>query len=317
MTSPLVSICCITYNHAPFIRKCLDGFLMQLPPSCVSQDAKQSDWCEILIHDDASTDGTDAIIREYADKYPGLIFPLYEQENQYSKVGAGGIDMFNYRRARGKYIAYCEGDDWWTIPDKLQRQVDWMETHPTYSVCWHLARVYETDTQILRPLHYDFDKPMDVDEDISPEYFLRSSVGQPLSMVYRRGMYDLDWRNHYTNYCDTIEEFHLLRVGKGRLMKFIGGQYNLQSGGVSATKQEVDRSIETCVDYVEMYIYTHESILKPYITKTYLWCNQLCNQYQKQGEWERVMELLHRVSVVLWLRIRLSIIKRKVRHICR
>ena len=105
--NPVVSICCLTYNHAPFIRKCLDGFLMQSPPPCVPQDAKLSDWCEILIHDDASTDGTDDIIREYAAKYPDVVFPLYEEENQYSRGGAGKMDLYNYNRARGKYIAYC------------------------------------------------------------------------------------------------------------------------------------------------------------------------------------------------------------------
>ena len=97
MPTPLVSICCLTYNHAPFIRNCIDGFI-----------AQQTDFpIEILVHDDASTDGTDGIVREYADKYPEIIFPLFEEENQYSRGYAGKMDIeFNYSRARGKYIAY-------------------------------------------------------------------------------------------------------------------------------------------------------------------------------------------------------------------
>ena len=75
MSDPLVSISCITYNHAPFIRECLDGFLMQ----------KTNFPFEILIHDDASTDGTQEIIEEYVAKYPDLIFPIYQVENQYSQ----------------------------------------------------------------------------------------------------------------------------------------------------------------------------------------------------------------------------------------
>ena len=123
MEAPLVSICCLTYNHVPFIRKCLDGFLMQ-----------QTDFpIEILIHDDCSTDGTTEIIRQYEAKYPELIFPLYEEENQYSRGGAGKMDLYNYRRARGKYIAYCEGDDYWTDPLKLQKQVDFLEVFALFS----------------------------------------------------------------------------------------------------------------------------------------------------------------------------------------
>lgn len=124
MNTPLVSVCCITYNHAQFIRKCLDGFLMQ-----------QTDFpIEILIHDDCSTDGTTEIIREYEAKYPNLIFPLYEEENQYQQGKAGEIDFYNYRRARGKYIAYCEGDDYWIDPLKLQKQVDFLESHKDYDL---------------------------------------------------------------------------------------------------------------------------------------------------------------------------------------
>ena len=131
---PLVSICCITYNHAPFIRQCLEGFLMQ-----------KGVVYEILIHDDCSTDGTTEIIKEYAAKYPDLIFPLYETENQYSK--GVDVDIYNYRRVKGKYIAYCEGDDYWTDPLKLQRQVDFMESHSNCSMCYTDCDIYFEETK--------------------------------------------------------------------------------------------------------------------------------------------------------------------------
>lgn len=122
---PLVSVCCITYNHAPFIRQCLDGFMMQ-----------QTDFpFEVLIHDDASTDGTADIIREYEEKYRGIIKPIYQQENQYSKsipISA----TYNFPRAQGKYIALCEGDDYWTDPYKLQKQVDFLEANPSYGIVY-------------------------------------------------------------------------------------------------------------------------------------------------------------------------------------
>ena len=108
-----MSICCLTYNHAKYIRQCMDGFLMQ-----------ETDFpVEILVHDDASTDGTDVILREYEVKYPDKIFPIYEKENKFSRGYRGRMDLFNYTRARGRYIAYCEGDDYWTDPHKLQRQM--------------------------------------------------------------------------------------------------------------------------------------------------------------------------------------------------
>lgn len=122
----MVSIISLAYNHASYIRECLDGFMMQ----------KTNFAFEVLIHDDASTDGTADIIREYEAKYPDIIKPIYQTENQYSK----GIPIgctYLYPRAKGKYIALCEGDDYWTDPFKLQKQVDFLESHPDYVMCCH------------------------------------------------------------------------------------------------------------------------------------------------------------------------------------
>lgn len=128
--SIVVSISCITYNHAPYIRQCLDGFMMQ-----------QTNFAfEVLIHDDASTDGTTEIIKEYEAKYPDVIKPIYEEENQWVK-GRKGSALFNFPRAKGKYIALCEGDDYWTDPLKLQTQVDFLEQNLDYTMCFHSAEI--------------------------------------------------------------------------------------------------------------------------------------------------------------------------------
>lgn len=121
---PLVSISCITYNHASYIKECIDGFLMQ----------KTNFNFEVLIHDDHSTDGTEEIIKEYAKQYPDIIKPLFEKENQYSLGKPIGSAVWNLPRARGEYIAICEGDDYWTDPYKLQKQVDFLESHPDYGM---------------------------------------------------------------------------------------------------------------------------------------------------------------------------------------
>lgn len=126
---PLVSISVITYNHVKYIRQCLDGILMQ----------KVDFTYEVLVHDDASTDGTADIIREYVTKYPHIIKPIYQTENQYSQGKT--IIKFNIDRSHGKYLAFCEGDDYWTDLEKLQRQVNFLETHPEYIGTAHRVRV--------------------------------------------------------------------------------------------------------------------------------------------------------------------------------
>lgn len=131
--TPLVSIICITYNHVRFIRDALDGFVMQ----------KTDFPFEILVNDDASTDGTADIIREYELKYPDLFRCVYQKENQWGKKDICRDILFPM--VRGKYVALNEGDDYWTDENKLQKQVDFMESHPDFSVCFHPVTVHWDD----------------------------------------------------------------------------------------------------------------------------------------------------------------------------
>jgi glycosyltransferase involved in cell wall biosynthesis len=123
---PLVSICCLTFNHEKYIRDAIEGFLMQ----------KTSFPIEIIIHDDASTDNTASIIREYEEKYPDIVKPIYQKENQWSK-GIKPSPNYVWPKAQGKYIALCEGDDYWTDSHKLQKQVNFLEAHPECVLCHH------------------------------------------------------------------------------------------------------------------------------------------------------------------------------------
>lgn len=127
----LVSVCCTAYNHAKYIRSCLDGFVNQ------KTDFKY----EVIVHDDASTDNTANIIREYADKYPEIIKPIF-QKNQYSK-GVPIYEKFIFPKCTGKYIAYCEGDDYWCNENKLQKQVDVLERNPEYVACVHQTKTLD------------------------------------------------------------------------------------------------------------------------------------------------------------------------------
>lgn len=128
----MVSICCLVYNHEPYLRKCIEGFLMQ----------KTNFKFEVLIHDDASTDGSQDIIREYEKNYPDIIKPVYQEENQYSK-GRRITYEYQFPRVKGKYVAMCEGDDFWKDETKLQQQVDALERNESSFVSGHQVRIVD------------------------------------------------------------------------------------------------------------------------------------------------------------------------------
>ena len=132
---PLVSICSVTFNHEDYIAMSLDGMLMQ----------ETNFPFEIVIRDDCSTDKTALIIEEYVKKYPHIIKPIFEQENQWSK-GVKPLPIVT-RKAIGKYIALCEGDDYWTDPSQLQKQCEFLEKNTDYSLCYSGATAIDDVTK--------------------------------------------------------------------------------------------------------------------------------------------------------------------------
>ncbi len=147
-----VSILTTAYNHAPYIAQALDSFLMQ----------KTDFPFEIIVHDDASTDGTADIIRQYARKYPDQIRAIFQTENQYSK----GVDVYQFMTPyiRGKYLAECEGDDYWCDENKLQKQADWLDEHPQYCACVHNTKKIDLKNKTERiwfPSNGDCDIPFE------------------------------------------------------------------------------------------------------------------------------------------------------------
>ena len=147
-----VSIYCTAYNHEKYIRDALDGFL-----------AQDTDFpFEVLVTDDASTDGTTAILREYQERYPEVIRFFHQEKNLFSQ-GINNYEAVMYPNTRGEYVAYCEGDDYWSDPSKLRRQVAFLDAHPEYSACvhnswYHFCEGNKPD-ELLLPASGDRDVP--------------------------------------------------------------------------------------------------------------------------------------------------------------
>lgn len=213
----VVSVACITYNHAPYIRQCLEGFLMQ----------KTNFPIEIIVHDDASTDGTDDIIREYALKYPELFKVILQEENQYSK----GVDVLSlvFERSAGKYIALCEGDDYWTDPLKLQKQVDFLEKHEEFSMCFHRAAIVQ---EINGPIWLSASQ-LEAREYSAEELFSTWLV-PTASILYRRQVNDIPIK-HSSDIMNGDIVLVLKCCSMGRVMALEDEMsvYRMHAGGVT------------------------------------------------------------------------------------
>lgn len=134
-----VSVICLAYNHEKYIRETLEGFIKQ----------KTSFRYEVIVHDDASTDRTQNIICEYCSKYPDVFVPILQKENQYSS-GKHITTSIIIPKAKGRYIAFCEGDDYWTDPHKLQMQYDILEKNSNCSLCVHAFEIISESGEKLK-----------------------------------------------------------------------------------------------------------------------------------------------------------------------
>jgi glycosyltransferase involved in cell wall biosynthesis len=239
---PLVSIRCLVYNHEPFLRQCLDGFVMQ----------QTTFPFEAIIHDDASTDGSASIIREYAEKYPDIIKPIYETENQYSKHdGSLNKIMDAAIHPAVKYIAVCEGDDYWTDPQKLQLQVDFLESNPDYSFSVHEYKVWDEVKQEYEPHQLEVLKGVKGNLALSLEDFAtRVFFTKTLTSVYRRSALDNSKYDKYDSKFDWMLFYALITQGKCYLFNRVMGVYRVQPSSVTAS-----------TNLQELYLKTREAML--------------------------------------------------------
>jgi len=282
MTHPLVTISCITYNHEKYIRDAIESFLAQ----------QTSFPIEILIHDDASTDKTTNIIREFEQKHPDLIFPLYQTENQYSK----GVkpEKINQDRARGKYLAYCEGDDYWPDPLKLQKQVDFLEANPDYSLTYCRFKTLDQSTgQFLNDKNeFYFDSCDDAIDFDFEKFYAGWHMGNQ-TLVYRMSMCNRKYPFPYKFARDIHLVTDLLIQGKGACLNFFGAVYRKHERGLFSGATEYQNARRSYLCYKEIYE-NHKSIyyLKlKYIKFTQFYIEQLLLAREYFSAFQRSIEI--------------------------
>ena len=220
-TEPLVSVCCITYNHVSYISEALDSFLMQ----------KTNFPFEILVHDDASTDGTNKIILEYTEKYPGIIRAVIQTENQYSKAGLIA-HRFLFPKAKGNYIALCEGDDYWTDRAKLQKQVQFLEDHPEYVITYTNSQPFDEKGLV----NIDFGG---VKRDVSADELKKGIPIYTLTTCFRNVFKEIPMDLLSAKLGDVIIWSLLGAYGKGKyLADILPAAYRVHKEGVFSMQSE-------------------------------------------------------------------------------
>ena len=282
-----ISICCLAYNHEQFIRKCMDGFLMQAT----------NFRFEVLIHDDASTDNTASIIKDYQKRFPNIVFPIYQKENQYTQ-GVSITATYNWPRVRGKYIAMCEGDDYWTDPLKLQKQVDFLEENEDFVCCSHLS---DTVYNFQRNIKVDAFSTLPHQSGVLTLRRYKMINGfHTSSMVYRSNLLTEFPVNRKELLRDTPIKLWLLSRGAIKILPDKMSVYRRNLGGVSE-RLSVREIYETELAAARAL---KEELQGFYLQGLYLISNwhyyYLCNGYNL-GFFERCKVFIRFISIALFI----------------
>lgn len=257
INSPIVSVCCNTYNHEKYISEALDSFLMQ----------ETNFPFEIIVRDDASPDKTAEIIREYEAKYPNIIKPIYEKENGYQK----GIkpSPVTFAKSIGEYIAFCEGDDYWTDKKKLQIQKDFLESNPEYIICY-------TDVEAFNENGIIQDYIGGATKDLTADELKKATPINTLTTMYRNIMKDkFSAEFNASKYGDLFIWSILGYYGKGKYLPQIKpARYRVHSGGVHSGSSQIDKYDNTLITYALLLSYHKKlgsSHIVEYFRQEILW----------------------------------------------
>lgn len=248
----LLNIVCLAYNQKDYIRQCLDGFVMQ----------KTNFRFNAIVHDDASTDGTADIIREYAQRYPDIIIPVFEETNQFY---TGHVYDKVFPLISGKYIAQCEGDDYWIDPLKLQKQVDYLEQHPDCAVSCHryIIRKESQKEMILQPNKYFDSEEGKAKESFTFDkhyVFQVDGILHILCLIFRTkdlpGLIQFAADGKFALFRDIHIFYYLMGCGKGVCHSFTGGVYRQNEGGIYISKSMREQHFINSRVYMELALRT-------------------------------------------------------------
>lgn len=257
----LVTIRCAAFNHEKYIRQTLDGIVSQ-----------QTDFrFEAIVHDDASTDNTADIIREYAEKHPDIIKAFFEKENQYSK-GGQEIERIFEENSHGKYMVICEGDDFWTDPLKLQKQVDFLEAHPDYNLYCHNWDVLTEEGIQPSPILHKYSSPFSFTFATLPWIWITKTV----TTMFRSNAIDFDIINKFKYARDVHLVYYALKDSKGYYSPEVMATYRVHNGGVWSKIDLNERNRITYALYKELYQYElNKAVRKRYMNATLAYFNGL------------------------------------------
>ena len=243
---PILSIVCHTFNQENYLEETIKGFLLQ----------KTNFPFEIIIHDDASSDGTSEIIKKYEDLYPNQIKAILQTENKYSK-NINIWSEFTFPAAKGKYIAICEGDDYWTDENKLQKQVDFLEQNPEFVVCWTDYLNYN-GTDFTENNFKISDKIFKIDfNNLFHPYCTLS-----LTTVFKKEAMDMQLLSGLKYFKDNSLYMILLRKGFGAFMNEKTAVYRIHVGGVYSMKSFFFQRYSSYLNIKEMFDAIPESQTK-------------------------------------------------------
>jgi len=250
----LVSVICLAYNHEKFIRKCLEGFIMQ-----------KTDFAfQVIVHEDASTDKTADIIREYQEKYPEIIIPIFQSENQYSKGHCGNMTEKICSNIIGKYTAFCEGDDCWTDEYKLQKQADFLESHPEFSMCsGGYYRNNIIDHKLKEQSVFVSENPIGLvyDYKIAIETWCRYTY--TLTTMYKTDIILEFYKSFSKNFKfarDLYLVYFALRQGHGYYFSQQLASYTVHTGGVWSGLDDFEKIKTNQNLYKELWEYTKDNV---------------------------------------------------------
>jgi GT2 family glycosyltransferase/Flp pilus assembly protein TadD/glycogen synthase/SAM-dependent methyltransferase len=229
--SPLVSICCTTFNHEKYLEECIEGILIQ----------KADFPIEVIIHDDASTDRSPDIIQGYVDRYPDLFTPVYQNDNQYSK-GKKPLVHFVFPKARGKYICLCEGDDYWTDPLKIKKQIDFLEKHSKFVMCYHDTMLVDENSRIIKSSYLNSDSK----KDFSKDELIKGAWCHTLTRCYRNVLSNYPEELNHAFNGDTFLTSLLGFFGKGKYMADIApAAYRKHPGSIWSSLDELTKLLRS------------------------------------------------------------------------